>query len=129
MPQTFPERGIQHLIVRHKRDRSYERMAAVTNHALSSKRIQQLATQPMRNFPDPGTITNLAQILSTTSTEVLLACAVSLGVDVRTGDAVDLVLPGAGRLPESSQDLLLSMSAEMQELHEATCSEGQGTVA
>ncbi|WP_066298951.1 hypothetical protein [Arthrobacter luteolus] len=126
MREAFPERGIQNLIIRHKRDRSYERMAAVTNHALSSKRIQQLATQPMRNFPDPGTIANLAQILSTTSNEVLLACAVSLGLDVRTGDTHDLVLPGAGTLPESSQDLLLSMSAEMQELHELTNAQDQG---
>lgn len=126
MRQTFPERGIQNLIVRHKRDRSYERMAAVTNHSLSSKRLQQMATQPIRNFPDPASIDDLAEILGTTKTEVLLACAVSLGIDVRSGDADDLVLPGAGRLPESSQDLLLSMSVEMQELHEATCAQDQG---
>lgn len=128
MRETFPERGIQNLIIRHKRDRSYERMAAVTKHAISSKRLQQLTTQPMRNFPDPGTITNLAHILSTTSTEVLLACAVSLGVDVRTGDTADLVLPGAGTLPESSQDLLLSMSAEMQELNAASTQDQGATL-
>lgn len=116
MLETFPAQGIQNLVLNRKGDRSYERLARDTGGALSSKRLQQLATTPMRNFPDPGTIKGLAKGLHTTNKEVLIACAESMGIEVAGEESTSLELPGARTLPASSQELLLAMSEEMQEL-------------
>ena len=118
MLETFPAQGIQNLLLNRKGDRSYDRLARDAGGALSSKRLQQLATTPMRNFPDPSTIKGLAKALHSTNKDVLHACAESLGIEVGGEESTSLELPGARTLPASSQELLLAMSEEMQELNQ-----------
>ena len=79
---TFPAGGIQNMILNGKGDRSYERIARDGGSLFSSKRIQQLATTPMKSFPDPGTIRGLAKALRCSNRAVVLACAESLMIEV-----------------------------------------------
>ena len=115
---TFPTQGIQNLLLNRKGDRSYDRLARDTGGALTGKRLQQLATTPMLNFPDPASIKGLAKALQSTNKEVLHACAESMGIEVAGEQSTTLELPGARTLPASSQELLLAMSEEMQELNQ-----------
>src|SRR5207342_1046026 len=49
----------------------------------TSGRWHQLATGPIKNFPDPETIYGIARALRVTVTEVVMAAARSLGIEVR----------------------------------------------
>ena len=62
-------------------------------------------------LPDPATIRAFSRGLGIAETEVLMAAGRQVGLDVGTGNAVDLVLPGAGGLPPEDRNILASLAA------------------
>lgn len=87
------------LISLHKGDRSYATLERDCGGAPRAARLQQLATAPLKNFPDPPTIQALARGLRVSERAVVLAAASSLGLSV--GDVNVLV----DRLPDGARDL------------------------
>ncbi|HEX9227838.1 MAG TPA: hypothetical protein VF885_14465, partial [Arthrobacter sp.] len=97
-----------------KDGRSYSRLSEDCGGNPAARRIQQMANgaRPMRNFPDPETVTALAAGLGVSTQEVLLASARSLGIDV-DGTSKALVIPGAMALPESAQRVVTDLAREL----------------
>jgi hypothetical protein len=62
-------------------------------------------------LPDPGTIRAFSRGMNVPETEVLMAAARQVGLDVGEGNPVDLVLPGAGGLPAEDRSILASLAA------------------
>jgi hypothetical protein len=79
-------------------------------------RLQQLSTTPIKLFPDPETIRGLSRGLNVTVAEVIGACAKDIGLNMGGPDESALMLSGARDLPESSQQILIAMSRELQNL-------------
>lgn len=105
------------LIANAKGGRSYDRIAADAGGVPTSARLQQLATKPLKNFPDPDTIRGLARGLSTSVTEVVAACAASLGLSMHLGADPDaLVIGGAASLPPSAREAITAVAREMLKL-------------
>ena len=105
------------LIADRKGSRSYGQLAIDCGDYPTRKRLQQLASQPLTNFPDPDTIRGLVRGLGVSATEITLSCARSVGLSV--GSQVDpdsLEIAGAGHLPPSAQEVLLVLAREMQHL-------------
>lgn len=100
---------LQHLLAQRKGTRSYERLSRDCGGNPGAKRLQQLGTQPIKNFPDPPTVEGLARGLGVTRTEVVLACARSLGVAVEHDDA--LSLDTAGLTPRQTDALRMVIAA------------------
>lgn len=86
----------------------------------TSSRIQQIATAPIKLFPDPDTIRGLARGLNVTVAEVLGACASDLGLRMGGPDESALILAGARDLPEHTQAVLIDVSREFQRLAHLT---------
>lgn len=80
--QTSPT--LATLVLDHKGDRSYERLSKDCGGEPTGKRLQQIATTPIKTFPDAETIQGIAQGLGVSVTDVVLASARSLGLEVRT---------------------------------------------
>lgn len=90
---------LDELIRTTKGGRSYVALARDTNGKLGAARWQQIATRPLRTFPDPGTIAAIAAALRVPQRTVVLAAATSLGLQVDSQSSlVDLI-------PERAQDL------------------------
>ncbi|WP_285240103.1 hypothetical protein [Pseudarthrobacter sp. MEB009] len=85
-------------------------------------RIQQIGNRPMRVFPDPPTLKGLARGLNVTVEQIIAACAADLDLPMGAPDSSALVLGGARSLPESSQQLLVSLSREMMRLSDVSTS-------
>lgn len=82
---------LRELIAGTKGERSYEALSRDCGGAPTSKRLHQLATTTLKNFPDPLTIQGLARGLGVSVTEVVLASARSLGLPVRDlGDVASI---------------------------------------
>lgn len=62
-------------------------------------------------LPDPATVRAFAKGLGVAETDVLLAAARQVGLDVGEGNRTDLVLPGAGHLPPEDRNVLASLAA------------------
>lgn len=62
-------------------------------------------------LPDPETIRAFARGLGVSETEVLMAAARQVGLDVGEGNTTDLVLAGAGGLPPEDRNVLASLAA------------------
>lgn len=62
-------------------------------------------------LPDPTTVQAFAKGLGVSETDVLLAAARQVGLDVGEGNETDLVLPGAGHLPPEDRNVLASLAA------------------
>ncbi|MCW2132939.1 hypothetical protein [Arthrobacter sp. VKM Ac-2550] len=110
--------GIRELIGEKRGKRTYAALAADCGGMPSAIRLQQLAnySPAPKTFPDPETITGLAQGLRVTPAQVLIAWARTLGVEARHMEVGGLVIPGAHDLPLEQQELLLSMGRELVSL-------------
>lgn len=71
-------------------------------------------------LPDPVTVRAFARGLGVSETEVLLAAARQVGLDVGEGNRIDLVLPGAGHLPPEDRNVLASLAAVLVAKNPAT---------
>lgn len=101
------------LINLRKGDRSYEALSRDCHGNPSRARLQQMATQKLREFPDPETIQGLSRGLGATVTDIILASARSLGLSVAVGDPDALVVAGAGNLDAGAQDVILGLAREL----------------
>ena len=114
MTNNFPPQGIQVLILNKKRDRSMEALSRACGGKPTRANLQRLATEPVKGFPkDTEIIRGLARGLGVRVIDVIVAFAVSLGLPVSLDDQTSLNLPGAGKLPDASKDLLRSMADQM----------------
>lgn len=115
--EEYNPRGIQQLILEKRGDRTNERLSKDCGGTPKANRVQGMMRQPMRAYPDPDTIQALARGLRVPVLEVVMACTVSIGLDVTPAPAGrDLVLYGAGRLPKEAQKALVVLSDQMQEM-------------
>lgn len=98
------------------KERSYREMkdrAESLGHPSTLSSWQQWAMPDYERklLPDPATVRAFAAGLGCTETEVLLAAARQVGLDVGEGNESDLVLPGAGHLPPEDRNVLASLAA------------------
>lgn len=70
-------------------------------------------------LPDPETIRAFARGLGVSETEVLMAAARQVGLDVGEGNTTDLVLPGAGGLPPADRSVIASLASVLVAKEEA----------
>lgn len=94
--------NLQDLIADRKDGRSYEALATACGGTPAAKRLQQIATTPLRAFPDPDSIRGLARGLRVGERAIVLAAAESLHLDVNAGAPFLEWLPGS--LDELSRD-------------------------
>jgi len=104
------------LIQQAKGTRSYREMkdkaAAVgLTSTLSSWQQWAMPDFERKLLPDPVTVRAFAAGLGVSETEVLMAAARQVGLDVGEGNASDLVLPGAGVLPPEDRNVLATLAA------------------
>lgn len=115
---TRHPQGLETLILDRKGTRSYDELSRACGGTPTAKRLHQLVTRPMKAFPDPDTIKGLSRGLKASNTDVLLAAARSLDIPVGEYGAGALVLEGAGQLPVSAQEAIITLSEELQNLFE-----------
>jgi hypothetical protein len=104
------------LIQAAKGERSFrelkDRAAGVGLHStLSSWQQWAMPDFERKLLPDPVTVRAFAAGLGVSETEVLLAAARQVGLDVGEGNESDLVLPGAGGLAPEDRNVLASLAA------------------
>ncbi|MCO4257344.1 hypothetical protein [Pseudarthrobacter cellobiosi] len=104
------------LIAELKGDRSFRELKdrAASLGALSTLSSWQQWGSPdfeRKLLPDPVTVRAFARGLGVSETDVLLAAARQVGLDVGEGNRTDLVLPGAGQLPPEDRNVLASLAA------------------
>lgn len=95
--------NLNELIAATKGDRSYADLAALAKQDPGSKRWQQLATQRIKNFPDPPTILGMSRALGVSPLTVIHAAAESLGFEVRRDQSrlATLLPPAADALGDT----------------------------
>lgn len=76
--------NLRELISEHRAGRSYSELERDCGGSPSAKRLQQMATQPIKNFPDPPSVQALSRGLRVSEVAVVLAAAESLGLDVES---------------------------------------------
>lgn len=115
------------LIAARKGTRSYDRLSADCGGVPTAARLHQLATKPLKNFPDVTTVRGLAAGLGSTATEIVAASAVSVGLELHFGhDPSALVLGGAADLPDSARESISSVVREMMKLHQVSTKDEAG---
>ncbi|MCM6777750.1 hypothetical protein NDR87_30125 [Nocardia sp. CDC159] len=111
---------LDQLIRMAKGGRSYAALSRDTGGTLGAARWQQLATKPLRGFPDPSSIASIAQALRVPERTVVLAIAESLGLQVDPQPAlVDLIPDRARDLPPACIAAVLSTVDAMLAMQEA----------
>ncbi|WP_432794458.1 hypothetical protein [Rhodococcus ruber] len=119
------------LIADRKGTRSYDRLSDDCGGTPSSGRLHQMATKPLKNFPDPESIRGMAQGLGVTVTDIVMASARSLELPVYTGnDPSALSIGGAGDLDDSSKEALATVAREFIRLtsqRDEGAEDGSGT--
>lgn len=108
--------GLETLILDRKADRSYDELSRACGGNPTGKRLHQITSAGIKNFPDPETIKGLARGLNVTTVDVLLSIARSLDIPVGEPDGA-LVLQGAGNLPHTAQEALINLSHEFQDMY------------
>lgn len=105
---------LQELVLRLKGDRSYDAIEKAAGGIPTSRALQKLVNNGFTRMPAPETFRGLSRALNISQRELVLAAARTLGFDIEAENPSDLLLVGAGRLPQASQDLLVSTSRELQ---------------
>ena len=106
---------LQTLITERKGRRSYEDLAKAAGGKPTAARLQQIATNPMRSFPDPDTLRALHRALRVPLRAVVEAAAVSCGLDMgHHRSRLETWLPGdLDRLTPAQVDAVLAVVAAM----------------
>lgn len=114
--------NLSELIKTHKGDRSYEALSEDCGGSPRAARLQQLATQPQKNFPDPETMEALALGLRVPAITVVLSAAESFGVDVRRAlpALLDRLPVGVERLDENQIQVLVDVARTFVQVNEAS---------
>lgn len=109
MTRTETSPTLATLVLDHKGDRSYERLSRDCGGEPTGKRLQQIATNPIKTFPDAETIQGVAQGLGVSVTDVVLASARSLGLQVRTDPGPAAVQLDPAVAVEETRDAVLAV--------------------
>lgn len=106
MPMTLGE-----LIAATKGSRSYHDLERDCAGTLKAARWQQIATRPLRAFPDPDSLAAIARSLRVPHRTVILAAATSLGLHTNQDGPLlaDLLPPGADRLDDTGIAAVLAV--------------------
>lgn len=90
---------------------TYADLAYRSNGALTKGRWQQLGAGRIRAFPEPASLSRIAEVLEVDVTAVVLAAAQSLGIDARRRgpDLAQLLPAGTDRLSERMRDSILTL--------------------
>ncbi|GHG60347.1 hypothetical protein GCM10012320_34900 [Sinomonas cellulolyticus] len=102
--------------VKAKKEWSYEAMSRACGGAPSGKRLFQLITAPLKNFPDPETIQSLARGTGASITDIVMASARSLGLEVVDADPDSLHVPGLSDVPTSMREAIIAVGREASRL-------------
>lgn len=113
MNTKLPEGGLQRLIQDRKRDLSYARLSQACGGVPTVGNLQRLAKNHYETFPSAEVMQGLAKGLGVRAVDVLHAAAISVGLSISHADTDDLIIPGAGKLPAQSQQVILSMAENM----------------
>lgn len=113
MTNKLPKNGLQALILNHKGERSYARLSAACGGVPSTVNAQRLATKPLKEFPTADVLMGLSKGLGVRLIDVLHAAAVSVGMPIHSAPGEDLIVPGAGLLPDASRRLVVEMAENM----------------
>ena len=115
-PQAKPDRALplHDLIQARMQERgwSYSDLERASGRALTRGRWQQLGSgAQLRKFPDPGSLTAIAEVLEVDITTVVLAAAQTLGLDVRQqgADLSHLLPDRTERLSDRMRDAILGL--------------------
>lgn len=112
MNTYFPEHGIQRLIADRRGDRSMESLSKACGGIPTRANLQRMATTEVKTFPTNEVILGLAKGLQVRAMDVVLAFCASLGLPLPDSHT-DLILPGAGNLPEASQRIIRETADNM----------------
>jgi hypothetical protein len=104
--------NFQQLVLTHKRDDSYETISKRAGGVPKARALQSIVKDGFTRMPSPETFAGLSKAFSISPRELVLAAARTLGIDVGDDKDADLVLWGAGRLPQESQDILRNTAGE-----------------
>ena len=98
-----------------KGDRSYEQLSEACGGEPTAGRLQQIATKPLKEFPEPRTIRSLARGLGVGERRVVLAWAETLGLDVERAEPrlVQLLPPAAASLDDEQTAAVLAVIRAM----------------
>jgi transcriptional regulator with XRE-family HTH domain/plasmid maintenance system antidote protein VapI len=113
----YTERGIRALIERKRAGRSLASLADACGDDPTARRLQQITAHGIDYFPKPRTINGLAKGLGVSVTDVTLACAASLGLEVDEMTSSALVLAGGATLPHPMQETLSRLCEQMVALN------------
>lgn len=103
--------NLKELILAAKGANSYEQLSKLCGGKPTAGRLQQLATKSLQNFPDPDSIHSMARGFGVSEKSIVLAAAVSLGLDVETGQSrlETLLPPSAASLTDEQIQLVIGM--------------------
>lgn len=113
MTNKLPSDGLQNLILNHKGDRSFARLSVACGGTPTTVNLHRLATGSLKNFPTADVLMGLSKGLGVRAIDVLHAAAVSVGMPIHSAAGEDLIVPGAGRLPDASRRLVVEMAENM----------------
>lgn len=104
------------LILRIKGDRSFRELKDRAESLGASSTLSSWQQWGDHGFerkllPDPATVRAFAKGLGISETDVLIAAARQVGLDVGEGNGTDLVLPGMAHLPPEDRNILASLAA------------------
>lgn len=111
---TNPGPNFQQLVLSHKKDDSYETISKRAGGVPKARALQSIVKDGFTRWPTAETFAGLSRALNVSQRELVLAAARTLGIDVEPENPNDLLLVGAGRLPDESQKMLRDTSAELQ---------------
>ncbi|MCD4853628.1 hypothetical protein LN996_22665 [Arthrobacter sp. AK01] len=92
---------------------SYDSFAKACGGVPARQRLFQLINDPLKNFPDPATIKGLARGTGYTVTEIIMASARSLGLDVSDTEPDSVYVAGLHTLPASTREAFLQLGREI----------------
>lgn len=106
--------NFQQLVLTLKKDDSYETISKRAGGVPKARALQSIVKDGFTRWPTAETFAGLSRALNISQRELVLAAARTLGIDIEPENPNDLLLIGAGRLPEESKKMLKDTSAELQ---------------
>jgi hypothetical protein len=106
------------LILSLKGDRTYKDLEAASHGVVKAQRWNQIANgERVNEFPTPPTLEAMAAALPCDIEVLILACARTVGIDVRPRRSrfVDMLPPDVDELSERSKTLLLNTARALRE--------------
>ncbi|MBG6085861.1 hypothetical protein [Zhihengliuella flava] len=116
MAKNLPQGGLQRLIQERRGNRSYESLSRDCGGTPAKPNLVRLATDEYKSFPRPDAMIGLAKGLKVRVQDIVVASAISCGIQLPkglAGSSDDLVIPGAGKLPDESRSMLEELAGNM----------------